>query len=396
VGLDALELAVALVTPLTVTSYLIKDTSTKFSSQLTNQIGRVDRGAEGGKGRDSERSYYVNTSPTGEDVITEEVIPKTKFNAPCFNRIRFGKCTNSECPYNHDFNIIDTRPTRRAESKENFPANEDTETTTRTTHHTGNVRFQAPSFDHNNKHNLSDEDEDGYDFDSNLGFSKANKTSSVSTCSIQAKFLSAFHMDWSFMHLFLLAQVFLSAVVSKSVSSTKYLLFFLALFLPAPKMLLERVLRTLTNQRFSCSAFAPFFCALYQIILDCGCTTTMSGDDGLFLPGALVKTDESVGMAEYGLSAKATHYGKLCLNGHLIETLFVPQFKQTMISLGQLERLSLKYKEVNNFSDLVALSGSIFLSFTLTNDNLYELNNRNLAQTNSSSSATFAVRAAHA
>ena len=67
-----------------------------------------------------------------------------------------------------------------------------------------------------------------------------------------------------------------------------------------------------------------------------------------------------------------------------------------MISLGQLERLSLKYKEVNNFSDLVALSGSIFLSFTLTNDNLYELNNRNLARTNSSSSATSADRATNA
>jgi hypothetical protein len=122
----------------------------------------------------------------------------------------------------------------------------------------------------------------------------------------------------------------------------------------------------------------------------------MSGDEGLFLPGSLVKIDESVSMAESGLSAKATHYGKICLNGHLIDALFVPQFKQTMISLGQLERLGLKYKEVNNFRDLITPSGSIFLSFTLTNNNLYELNNRNLARTNSSSSATSADRATKA
>ena len=67
-----------------------------------------------------------------------------------------------------------------------------------------------------------------------------------------------------------------------------------------------------------------------------------------------------------------------------------------MISLGQLERLGLKYKESNNFRDLITPSGSIFLSFTLTNNNLYELNNRNLARTNSSSSATSADRATNA
>ena len=306
-----------------------------------------------------------------------------------------GKCSNLECPYNHDFNIVDPRPIRRAESKDtSSSAAVDTATTTHTTHKSGNVRFHAPSPDHINKHSSSDEDEDGYDFYNDLGF--RNKTSSVSTCSIQGKLSSAAHMDWNFMHLFLLVQVLLSAVVSKFISGTKYLLLFFALLLLVPKMLLERVLRMFTNQRFSCSAVAPFLRALYQVILDCGCTTTMSGDEGLFLPGSLVKIDESVGMAESGLSAKATHYGKLCINGHLIDALFVPQFKQTMISLGQLERLGLKYKEVNNFRDLVTPSGSIFLSFTLTNNNLYELNDRNLARTNSSSSATSAARATNA
>ena len=190
----------------------------------------------------------------------------------------------------------------------------------------------------------------------------------------------------------LLVQIFLSNFLL----SVKYLLFYLFLLLLVPKILLQRVLSMFRNRSFSCSAVAPSLCAMYQVILDCGCTMTMSGDEGLFLPDSLVKIEESVGMAESGISAQATHYGKLCINGHLIDALLVPQFKQTMISLGQLERLGLKYKEVNNFRDLVAPSGSIFLSFTLTNNNLYELNDRNLARTNSSSSATSADRATKA
>jgi hypothetical protein len=353
------------------------------------------RGGKGGKGRNRERNYYFNTSPTGEDVVTKEVTPKTGVNSPCFKQIKYGECNNNDCPFNHDFEVVDRRRKQKQRSTESkydqdssssSSSSANTSPNTSVPQKTGNVSSKISSSVCDQPTSSSD-DEDGYDFYNDRGF--YFKSSACST-QAQTESSSSSLMDWWFLYPFLLAQIFLSKVVS----SVKFLLPYLVLFLMVPKILLQQVM--FRNRDYSCSAVAPFLCALYQIILDCGCTTTMSGDEGLFLPGSLVKIDESVSMAESGLSAKATHYGKICLNGHLIDALFVPQFKQTMISLGQLERLGLKYKEVNNFRDLITPSGSIFLSFTLTNNNLYELNNRNLARTNSSSSATSADRATKA
>jgi len=350
--------------------------------------GRGGKDGKGGKGRSRERNYYFNTSPTGEEVVTKEVTPKRGVDSPCFKKIKYGECDYADCPFNHDFDIVDRRQKqkqkqkqRAAESEENTSTDEDTQATSRTTHQTGNVRFQASRRD---KPISSDDDEDGFGHLYDRGF---NHKSSACLIHAQAESSSSSHMSWWFLYPLLLVQIFLS----KLISSVKSLLPYLVLFLMVPKILLQRVM--FRNRDYSCSAVTPFLRALYQIILDCGCTTTMSGDEGLFVPGSLVKIDESVSMAESGLSAKATHYGKICLNGHLIDALFVPKFKQTMVSLGQLERLGLKYKEVKNFRDLVTSSNSIFLSFTLTNNNLYVLNNRNLARTNSSSSATSADRA---
>jgi hypothetical protein len=353
------------------------------------------RGGKGGKGRNRERNYYFNTSPTGEDVVTKEVTPKTGVNSPCFKQIKYGECNNNDCPFNHDFEVVDRRRKQKQRSTESkydqdssssSSSSANTSPNTSVPQKTGNVSSKISS-SVCDQPTSSDDDEDGYDFYNDRGF--YFKSSACST-QAQTESSSSSLMDWWFLYPFLLAQIFLSKVVS----SVKFLLPYLVLFLMVPKILLQRVM--FRNRDYSCSAVAPFLRALYQIILDCGCTTTMSGDEGLFLPGSLVKIDESVSMAESGLSAKATHYGKICLNGHLIDALFVPQFKQTMISLGQLERLGLKYKEVNNFRDLITPSGSIFLSFTLTNNNLYELNNRNLARTISSSSATSADRATKA
>ena len=353
------------------------------------------RGGKGGKGRNRERNYYFNTSPTGEDVVTKEVTPKTGVNSPCFKQIKYGECNNNDCPFNHDFEVVDRRRKQKQRSTESkydqdssssSSSSANTSPNTSVPQKTGNVSSKISS-SVCDQPTSSDDDEDGYDFYNDRGF--YFKSSACST-QAQTESSSSSLMDWWFLYPFLLAQIFLSKVVS----SVKFLLPYLVLFLMVPRILLQQVM--FRNRDYSCSAVAPFLCALYQIILDCGCTTTMSGDEGLFLPGSLVKIDESVSMAESGLSAKATHYGKICLNGHLIDALFVPQFKQTMISLGQLERLGLKYKEVNNFRDLITPSGSIFLSFTLTNNNLYELNNRNLARTNSSSSATSADRATKA
>jgi len=114
--------------------------------------------------------------------------------------------------------------------------------------------------------------------------------------------------------------------------------------------------------------------ALYQVILDCGCTFTMSGDYGLFVKSTLVPINEPVGLAESGETAKATHKGKIVVDGQLIDALYVPRFKQTMISMGQLERMGLIYTKVSESTrSFLTDKGDTFMSFFVAPNNLYPL-----------------------
>jgi hypothetical protein len=382
--------------------------------------GRGGRGrgrGKGGKGRDSDdsgRSYYMNTSPSGEDVVTEPVNAKKKLSAPCFTHITkadSGGCTNPNCPFNHEFTLIDTRKSsttrRRANNNESKydTADDNADSSSAatssgantTTQQTGNVnsygRRNVSSSGHGRKDPVTtdDDDDDGFNYYHDLGF----KTSSVQQ---QIPF-DADHMD--FVSLFLLVFNFISALASKFILSCRYLIFFITSFFVVLKLLVDKLFAGCVKTAHFCSAVAPFLRAAYQIILDCGCTWSMSGDFGLFLPESLVPISEAVGLAESGYAAEATHYGKLCIQGKFIDALYVPKFKQTMISLGQMEKLGLRYQEVNNFRDLVTPSGSIFLSFTLLQSNLYELNDRALhsnsatsASSSSSSSSSTSERSA--
>ena len=109
----------------------------------------------------------------------------------------------------------------------------------------------------------------------------------------------------------------------------------------------------------------------------------MSGDKGLFVPSSLSPINESVGLAESGHQAKATHYGKISVNGHLIDALYVPDFRQTMISMGQLEKMGLRYTVIGNIRNFLTTNNAVYLSFTLASNNLYILS----SSANSASSA---------
>ena len=113
--------------------------------------------------------------------------------------------------------------------------------------------------------------------------------------------------------------------------------------------------------------------AIYKIILDCGCTFTMSGDENLFIKSTLVAIDESVGLAESGYSSKATHRGKILIDNKPIDALLVPDFKQTMVSMGQLERMGLTMTSSGTVRNFVTNKGDTFLSFYMAPNNLYPL-----------------------
>jgi hypothetical protein len=125
--------------------------------------------------------------------------------------------------------------------------------------------------------------------------------------------------------------------------------------------------------------------AVYKIILDCGCTFTMSGDRGLFIESTLVEINEDVGLAESGYSSRATHRGKILIDNRPIDALLVPDFKQTMVSMGQLERMGLTMTSSGTVRNFVTDKGDIFLSFYIAPNNLYPLLPRSES---SSSSAT--------
>ena len=130
---------------------------------------------------------------------------------------------------------------------------------------------------------------------------------------------------------------------------------------------------------------AAFRHPIFKIILDCGCSFTMSGDLGLFIQSTLTPIEESVGLAESGYSSRATHKGKIVVDGKTLDALYVPDFKQTMISMGQLERMGLIYTKFSeNFRSFVTSGGDTFLSFYVAPDNLYPLLPR--AQSSSSGS----------
>ena len=113
---------------------------------------------------------------------------------------------------------------------------------------------------------------------------------------------------------------------------------------------------------------------LYKIILDCGCTFNMSGDLGLFIKSSLVPINEPVGLAESGMSSRATHRGKIVVDGKVLDSLFVPDFKQTMISMGQLEKMGLVYTKVSeNCRSFLTDKGDVFMSFFVAPNNLYPL-----------------------
>jgi len=127
------------------------------------------------------------------------------------------------------------------------------------------------------------------------------------------------------------------------------------------------------------------FYATYQVILDGGCTFTMSGDKGLFVPSSLSPINERVGLAESGHAVEATHYGKISVGGQLIDALYVPDFRQTMISMGQLEKMGLRYTVIGKIRNFLTPNNSVFLSFTLAANNLYILSSS--VCSNSASSA---------
>jgi hypothetical protein len=388
--------------------------------------GRGGKGGKGGKGRKAgknadpapnppiagsptyNQTYYKVEDADGNEIITKEVSDR-RGAQPCFTKFQEGKCDREDCLYSHDFNL-ESRPERARGRPDKDPA-------------ASNVKFDYDKFEAKaSSLNGTAEDDDDFDYVHDLGFnhSAACAKSSAQTwakaeqeelASLEGKFKPTASISHDACIVFLtllttgiiylvfpLLAPFFSGVFDVCIKTTTaflgspesflFLLVTVASFLTVffnTATVFFNTTTVLCAQFSSAVRWMGSFHATYQVILDGGCTFTMSGDKGLFVPSSLSPIDENVGLAESGLKVKATHYGKISVGGQLIDALYVPDFRQTMISMGQLEKMGLRYTVIGNIRNFLTPNNSVFLSFTLAANNLYILSSS--VCSNSASSA---------
>ena len=395
-------------------------------------------------------TFYVADGDDGQDVITKPV-PQSRSHKPCFNIITYGECSVDECPFNHEFNIVDLR--KQKQNKGNNASETTRSNPTTDSDPKGNKSSNVQLDDRNVQDNkIASEDDSDFDYAYDLGFKHSTSfvklssnnytypTNSNSTnycnknslecliwltimfmimtvgnysinnfahdlmmvitylfnylCHLNYVIFTYLVTNLPAVYAYLYVKTFPTNFIIKNlignslmdvkdfighmcnVFATKMfggppILIYVLIFSIA--LLIDGRLFKRTQKQCFLSFGVSIRRALYPVILDCGCTFTMSGDKGLFVESSLVKIDEDVGLAESGFSSKATHKGKIVIDGKTLDALYVPDFKQTMISMGQLERMGLHIKTKGNVRSFCTDKGDTYLSFYLAPSNLYPI-----------------------
>jgi hypothetical protein len=347
------------------------------------------------------QDYYKVAEDGGNETTTKE-IQDIRSKRPCFTKFEDGKCANPDCPYNHDFNLLD-----RSKS-ESVRATEDKSSAalsaSRAEIQQSQQSPQATSAGSSTHEELytGDDGDDGFDYAYDLGFRHSVSSAFAESIWSTRDYLVSFLLLVCSIALFApglfdFAHASLSSAITVlmgvvrpgrlafalcNIDSYSFLLVALAVCLLSFSRTGAKVMKHAVSSAYWLRGYK----AVYQVILDCGCTFTMSGDKSLFVPSSLSPINESVGLAESGHAVKATHFGKICIGGKLIDALYVPDFRQTMVSMGQLEKMGLRYSALDNTRNFLTPNGSVFLSFTLATNNLYFLVPP--SHTNSASSAS--------
>ena len=107
----------------------------------------------------------------------------------------------------------------------------------------------------------------------------------------------------------------------------------------------------------------------------------MSGDLSLFIRSSMVPVASSVNLAAEGAAAKGTHIGKISIHGRLVDCLYVPTFKQTLLSLGWFLNLGMTQSSTSDGTlSIFSPNNTIYLKFRLAANNLFYLDNDTLTQ----------------
>lgn len=320
-------------------------------------------------------SYYAIEDEEGNTLITKPVADR-RASQPCFTKFEDGKCEDPECPYSHAFNLVEAKSAEQKQPQLPYQQDSSSAATTTTTVPTNSSSNSTSSAQNSSMPSITEIEEDPFSYAHDLGFSHTNSGARVQGPSFNPENVpralsvksSGTHMVCKNIQILFFMTVTFLALATIKMPTWYYLSLMPSSFIYFIIMLDNN------NSNFFFSAAATINNSIYQVILDCGCTFTMSGDLSLFDEYSMVPINETVGLSETGQSTKATHYGKINLAGRKLDALYVPAIKQTMVSMGQLEKQGMSYSKAGTNRNFLTPSGDIFLSFKLSTNNLYTLN----------------------
>ena len=366
--------------------------------------GRGTKGrGRGYTGKSSSRSErgterYIKTQDEDGNLLVAKPI-NNRTSKPCFNKIQFGRCDRQGCSFNHSFKIIETsaqheprqKSTNRNSSQENkYDARnpnwqkEAEGADTDLDEQSNLVSTPTPSIaieDHSHQEDVEPDDQEYSFFNSYAdAHSSLNDIGPNLACHAPEASIGLLSVLLLFMVLparltLSSLSVLVSALWTAAVSALQRCIKTLFKMSSTSAWFLLSVYFRCFSQRCAVAAEANKYQAQMPIILDSGATMAMSGDLSLFIRSSMVPISSHIALAQQGSTAKGTHIGKISIHGKVIDCLYVPSFKQTLLSLGYFLNLGMT-SSTSTKGDLTIYTpdNTTYLKFRLSSNNLFYLN----------------------
>lgn len=327
-------------------------------------------------------SYIKATDQNGSPVIGK-VRDYTRTSSHCIQKILYGTCTRPNCFYKHDFQVIDTSSSNNQGSGNNqqedqranadLPDQEGNSTSLEDQQQQDPVDSQGDQADQ--EHEFFNAYAHAQDFVNDIGPNLAlNVTDEIIFDPIQVALLFCL---LPFRFLLTSFSVLARTSVNILSSLSKKIFRISSSLVSTSAWLLLSLYFRCSHQRCA-AADSSKTEARMPIILDSGATMAMSGDLSLFIRSSMVPIKSNIKLAQAGSKAHGTHIGKISINGKVIDCIYVPTFKQTLLSLGWFLNLGMTTTTSTKGDMLIHLpDNSPYLTFRLTSNNLFYLDTTN-------------------
>lgn len=363
------------------------------------RFGNRGRGGRGrGRGRNynnyndrhnnNKTTYLTGTNPQDGTQVVGKVIKDQKVRQPCFKMFSRGQCTRTDCPYNHNFNVIPTNPDSQEISNDEKSDRPGDSARDSATGHSAQVACTTDTRDSKFQDAFVEYDDEGEDDDFHGNFAAlsqdvgyqhhANVTEHQPEWSSLLYNLFMFALlpcNFILLSLYVFAQLLLPQL-RKQISimcrelygiSNVIVWFFVSLFYSLGS-------RLSTTDHHRANAANDVSTARLPIVMDSGCTIAMSGDLSLFERHSMIPYKNKISLADADCSMESTHAGKILLNGQAVDALYVPSMNQTLLSMGWFLKHGFKIANDADGNLQLLLPNLVqYLSFCLSSNNLFYL-----------------------